>query len=363
MQFDPRINNLLSERDEKRHTELRAKMMPGYTGKEVPTIETKIDQRLLDFVNLIQKYVAKKEAFDFAEKAQYFTMDSLTDVAFGNPFGFLTKDEDLYDYNKSSTAFFPMMELATNIPAVWSIISSKVMQALAGPKPEDRKGLGAIIGVAQKIVAERFNPGSEKDYQRDPDMIDAFVRHGLTQMEAESESLLQILAGSDSTATSIRMCTLFLLTNPPVYAKLRDEIDQAITDGMISFPVVKETEALQLQYLQAVIKEGLRSWFPLNGLVTMDSPNEGITINGVYIPPETEVALSKYTMLRRKDLFGEDSECFRPERWLEGDEEKLKEMNKVMELYFGAGRYSCLGKGIALMELNKVLVEVRYSIV
>ncbi|KAJ9652221.1 hypothetical protein H2198_008525, partial [Neophaeococcomyces mojaviensis] len=118
MQFDPRINNLLSERDEKRHTELRAKMMPGYTGKEVPTIETKIDQRLLDFVNLIQKYVAKKEAFDFAEKAQYFTMDSLTDVAFGNPFGFLTKDEDLYDYNKSSTAFFPMMELATNIPAV-----------------------------------------------------------------------------------------------------------------------------------------------------------------------------------------------------------------------------------------------------
>lgn len=29
MKFDPRIDNLLSERDEKRHNELRAKMMPG----------------------------------------------------------------------------------------------------------------------------------------------------------------------------------------------------------------------------------------------------------------------------------------------------------------------------------------------
>lgn len=29
MKFDPRIDNLLSERDEKRHTDLRAKMMPG----------------------------------------------------------------------------------------------------------------------------------------------------------------------------------------------------------------------------------------------------------------------------------------------------------------------------------------------
>ena len=29
MQLDPRINNLLSETDEVRHTELRAKVMPG----------------------------------------------------------------------------------------------------------------------------------------------------------------------------------------------------------------------------------------------------------------------------------------------------------------------------------------------
>lgn len=81
MKFDPRIDNLLSERDEKRHTELRAKLMPGYTAKEVPKLEDKINQRVLDLVNLIQNdYVAKGIAFDFSKVVQYFTLDSLTDV-------------------------------------------------------------------------------------------------------------------------------------------------------------------------------------------------------------------------------------------------------------------------------------------
>lgn len=364
MQFDPRINNLLSERDEARHASLRAKMAPGYTGKDIHAIEGKIDRRILDFVNLIQKYNKKHEAFDVAEKIQYFTLDSLTDMAFGFPFGFLEKDEDLYEYNKSSTEFFPVMELATNVPAIWSIISSRLMQALAGPKPEDRKGLGAIVGVAQKIVAERFDPESEKNQStRDPDMVDAFIKHGLTQLEAESESLLQILAGSDSTATSIRMSILFLLTNPRVYAKLRKEIDEAIATGKVSYPVITNAESQQLRYLQAVIKEGLRCWFPLNGLVTMDSPSEGVTINKVYIPPNTQVCLSKYAMLRRKDLFGEDAEIFNPDRWLQDDSGRVKAMNGVMETYFGLGVYSCLGRGIAMMELNKVLFEVSHHFI
>jgi hypothetical protein len=42
--------------------------------------------------------------------------------------------------------------------------------------------------VAQKVVAERFG---EKKIERD-DMLGSFVRHGLTQQECESESLLQM---------------------------------------------------------------------------------------------------------------------------------------------------------------------------
>jgi len=51
---------------------------------------------------------------------------------------------------------------------------------------------------------------------------------------------------------------------------------------------------------------------------------------------------------------------FRPERWLETweDEERPRAMNGAVDLVFGYGRYLCLGKLMAAMELNKVFVEL-----
>ena len=58
--------------------------------------------------------------------------------------------------------------------------------------------------VAQKVVAERFG---EKKIERD-DMLGSFVRHGLTQQECESESLLQMYVGLVSSLPDV---DLFLL--------------------------------------------------------------------------------------------------------------------------------------------------------
>ena len=72
------------------------------------------------------------------------------------------------------------------------------------------------------------------------DMLDSFMKHGLTQLEAESEATIQILAGSDSTATALRMAICFLLTNPVVYAKLREEIDAAVRGRADKLPCGEE---------------------------------------------------------------------------------------------------------------------------
>ena len=81
MRFDPRTENILSETDEKRHNDLRSKLMPGYTAKEVPALESKIDARVLDMIDLIDReYVTKKNPMDFSQVIQYFTLDSLTDI-------------------------------------------------------------------------------------------------------------------------------------------------------------------------------------------------------------------------------------------------------------------------------------------
>ena len=355
MSFDARVDNILSMTDEKRHAELRTKLMPGYTGKEVPTLEADIDARILEFIHLVrEEYAERKQIMDFAKLAQYFTLDVLTKIAFGYPFGFLTKNQDLYEYNKRSTGFFPILELSCNVPFVNSVLKSPFMQAVAAPKPEDKMGFGAIIGICQKVVGERFRSNEKHE----ADMLGSFIKHGLTQEEAESESMLQILAGADSTATTVRCTFLYILTNAPVYARLVAEIEEAVQSGRISFPVIKDVEAQTLPYLQACIKEGLRMWQPLVGLATRRSPPQGETWKGVFIPGGVEVGISSTSMMKRKEVFGPDAGIFRPERWLEANQETLRAYERSWEITFSSGRSTCLGKGIALMELNKIFVEV-----
>lgn len=54
------------------------------------------------------------------------------------------------------------------------------------------------------------------------------------------------------------------------------------------------------------------------------------------------------------------ADVFRPDRWIEAakDEAMYKEMAATIDLAFGHGKFQCLGKVIAAMELNKIFVEV-----
>ncbi|ETN46985.1 uncharacterized protein HMPREF1541_01175 [Cyphellophora europaea CBS 101466] len=353
MRLDPRINNTLSEQDESRHRQLRAKLSPG---AHIPSLESRVDDRVVEVVQVLERYVAKPEPADFARIAQYFALDVLTDLAFGRPFGFLRKEQDLYAYVKTSAKFLPLMELCNNHPCIHYLLSNTLVASIAGPKPTDKTGLGAVMGVVQRMIGDRYRENVDCGHSRD--MLDSFIIHGLTQVEAESESLLQILAGADSTATCIRMTLLYLLTNPAEYLRLRHEVRRAVVCRLSSSPVIQNQEALQLPYLQACIKEGLRLWVPLNGLNTKVAPPEGIWISGLWIPGGTQVAHAHHAMMRRQDIFGEDADFFRPSRWVLGSSDEIKFRERVWELSFSHGRSICLGRRIALMEMNKVLFEL-----
>jgi cytochrome P450 len=63
-------------------------------------------------------------------------------------------------------------------------------------------------------------------------------------------------------------------------------------------------------------------------------------------------------MMMSKNIFGSDAELFRPERFLECDAAERVEMERVVELAFGAGRWMCAGKLVAFTQLNKAVFEL-----
>lgn len=199
-------------------------------------------------------------------------------------------------------------------------------------------------------------------------MLSSFLSHGLNENDVMLESVLQILAGADTTATAIRSIMLHTITNPRVYHTLQNEIDTSLKDGRVSGQgVIKDSEAKEFPYLQAVIKEGLRIWPPVTGLLSKVSPPEGdifTTSSGeeIIIPGGVDIGWSSWGMQHSKDIFGADTEVFRPERWLQTemteDENQHAMMGKSSELIFGYGKYQCLGKNVAALELNKVVFEL-----
>ena len=83
-------------------------------------------------------------------------------------------------------------------------------------------------------------------------------------------------------------------------------------------------------------------------------PPAGANIAGEQILGGTVVGVSSWATHRNKEVFGEDAQTFRPERWLEGSEEQVRLMEKSM-LHFGAGNHLCLGKNISAREMYKLV--------
>lgn len=184
------------------------------------------------------------------------------------------------------------------------------------------------------------------------------MSHGFNQIECEVETLFMFIAGSDTTAAALRITMMYVLSTPRVYQRLKAEVATAVLEGKVSSPITM-AEAKGLPYLQAVIYEGLRIRPVTTGVMAKQVPPEGDTIDGHFIPGGTSIGTNFSALLRSRELFGPDADCFRPERFLGVGDARLGELRRDVELTFGYGRWMCAGKLIAFMELNKVYFEVR----
>ncbi|KAK0739351.1 cytochrome P450, partial [Apiosordaria backusii] len=364
----PGCNNIGCERDEKRHKALRAKMGGAYNGRENGSrgFEGSIDRQVMNLVALIEKkYIStpgKLRPFDLCAKAHFFSLDVISDASFGKAFGFLVEDRDLHRFIEINDSAVPIMNILQAIPSLTGVVYRWPFN-LALPKDGDGVGFGRLMGLAKRCVEERLHP----DAKPGQDMLQAFINGGMTYDELVQHMFVQMerifpgifatitsVAGSITTAAAIRHTFLAIVSTP-----------FSISSNLVSRPVITDAEAQSLPYLQAVIREGRRMWPPVTGLGSKQVPKGGDLICGYPIPEGTQVSHNYSGIMRLKEIFGEDADAFRPERWLEvgGNEEQLRAMSSALELAFGNGKYQCLGKRIVLMEMGKILFELlrRYN--
>lgn len=281
----------------------------------------------------------------------------LSSIAFGKAFGFMTDNADKWEYLASNDTFFRFIQLVCNYRPLREIVLSSVVQRFAAPKETNEVGFGRMSRFAADIIGARFEQTAEKG-DGQGDMLASFMARGLSLEECKSESLVQVIAGSDSTSSTIRMTMLYIISSPRIYLRLQRDIDETVSHFTDQDEVPSDSLARQLPYLQAVIWEGLRKTPPLFGLLGKVAPLEGERVGDVFFPGGCEVSGCLQSVTHREDIFGEDANLFRPERWLEADSRTRYKYERTTELVFGSGRFGCLGRNIAWMELGKVLFEL-----
>ncbi|KAF7533964.1 hypothetical protein G7054_g6637 [Neopestalotiopsis clavispora] len=348
---------LFSTRDGKTHQLLRkalggSQWSIGFLKK---TWEDRFDDQVNLFLEQMKKLADGRQNVVLSDKVAEFAADIVTMVCFTQPWGFVRNGRDERGLLESWRIGLPFFGLAGR----WrwfrqNIIANDALAKFFLPTMNDKKGMGYLYAQADREVS-----GREKKMEAEGGSFleRADYLQYLTPVQKRAHVTLLIQAGADTTATALGSTLRFLLSHPRVLKKVRDEVEAVDSAGKLSNPVAYEESRQLLTYLGACIKESLRLNPPAPNLFARVVPPGGKTIDGVFVPGETEVTSVSYIVQRDPELYSPDPEAYRPERWIEVDTHRLSEM-EASQFVFGIGPRVCLGKDIATMELWKLLPEI-----
>jgi cytochrome P450 len=183
-----------------------------------------------------------------------------------------------------------------------------------------------------------------------PDVLSMLIEardedgRAMTDVELRDEMITLLLAGHETTATSLAWAFHRILGRPDVLAKLDAERARVVGDGS-----VEPHHVNALEYLDAVVKETAR----LNPVV----PNVGrrlqepMWIGGHHLPAGVVAAPCMYLTHRRPDVWP-DPEHFDPERFVGA------RPSPYAFFPFGGGVRRCIGAAFATYEMKVVLAQV-----
>ncbi|EFA81218.1 cytochrome P450 family protein [Heterostelium album PN500] len=151
-----------------------------------------------------------------------------------------------------------------------------------------------------------------------------------------------MLGGTDTSATTIEWFLLFMANNPDIQEKVGKELKEVGgVNGKFTLANKPNTP-----YLNAAIKETLRMRH-VGPFGLPRETRESILLNDqVFIPKGSQIIICYYGMCHDEKRWN-DPETFRPERFLDGSEEKHNEYF----LPFGQGPRNCVGMNLANDEM------------
>lgn len=179
-----------------------------------------------------------------------------------------------------------------------------------------------------------------------------------TPEQLYSNSNMVLIAGTDTTSSTMTQLFRALALNPAILKKVQREVDGHCDAGKdLSVEGTKS-----LEYTIAVVNEAVRLFNPLSSGIFAATPSSGLVVpefgnpdEEVFIPGHVQVMIPHVALMTDERYFAKANE-FIPERWTGEWSEGVRDRRAYIP--FGYGVHSCVGKQLALNEMRIVVANV-----
>ena len=325
-------------------------------------VETVVDTELSErLIPILSSAATNGTLLDFQDILQRFAFDNICKIAFGFDPAYLLPS---LPQAKFALAFEDSVRISSGrfnelFPFIWKI--KRLLNI--GSEKRLRMANSEVRDFAMNIIREKkqeLELGEKASLDSVDDLLSRFLSSGHSDENFVTDIVISfILAGRDTTSAALTWYFWLLSKNPHIQSEIVKEIKEKS-----EAPVYDEVK--DMVYTHASLCESMRLYPPVP-MDTKEAVNDDVLPGGTVVKKGMRVTYFPYAMGRLEMLWGSDWAEFKPERWLQKEENHWKFVGRDSYTYpvFQAGPRICLGKEMAFLQMKRVVAGVlrRFKVV
>ena len=253
---------------------------------------------------------------------------------------------DIEEHTSAMAQILDVVNLSENDPRAFLTLYPRI------PTPYNlkwKRAMRRLDRIVYGLIGERGRDGDGSD-----DLLDRLFAardeetgEGMDDRQIRDEVVTLMLAGHETSAMALSWTLYLLATHPDVEERLCQHLEANLHGA----PAGTEDLA-RLSYLKQVVQEAMRLYPPVWGYVRR--AERETELGGYVLPANAWVGVVTYALHRHPE-FWPDPERFDPDRF---EPDRARDRDFFAYLPFAAGPRTCIGAGMAMLEIQLILAQL-----